>query len=300
MHRGDTNGDLQQHGRRDSYAGPGETPALGAGQGQRPEREQHRACGQGAQSMREVDRHPGGIGEHPALIVDSESVLQHECRAEIHLRPPRPLAGGKVRACHRGVIRARPAAEKQLPTQHCAGEHCERAQVSLARRKAAPWRRYGEPPQQRQGGQAAQQMSGHDQRFQQQRHRERAQRPLQADHHEQQCDGVERLLAVVAPRDGPNEQARDDEDQRACHVAMDHLVPGLADLAARLRIQMPVTPRPIRAAEAGIGETHPGAQHDHGEREQGTHQSQAAEPQHPLLRTHAQPTCESPSNRLRS
>ena len=39
-------------------------------------------------------------------------------------------------------------------------------------------------------------------------------------------------------------------------------------VAYGLRIEVPVAARPVRAPQAGIGEAHPGAQHDHRRREQ--------------------------------
>ena len=42
---------------------------------------------------------------------------------------------------------------------------------------------------------------------------------------------------------------------------MNHFVNGFAEIVVRLRIDMSVAARPVRAAQACIGQAYPGAQH---------------------------------------
>ncbi len=77
-------------------------------------------------------------------------------------------------------------------------------------------------------------------------------------------------------------------------IPMNHLVQRFAELKAGLRItmagvriNMPVTTRPIRAAQTGIGKAHPRTQHDHRRREQRARQCQPPEPEQTPLWVHA-------------
>ena len=82
-----------------------------------PEAEQDRARHQSAQAMRKVNGDARRIRQHAAFVIHLKSVPQDEGVAEIHLRPPGMLAGGKVRAGHGGVIGAGPTAERDLQDQ---------------------------------------------------------------------------------------------------------------------------------------------------------------------------------------
>ena len=68
----------------------------------------------GADSVRDVNGDARGVREHAAGVVDVQSAPQHEGVAKVHLRPPRLLAGGKIRTGHRRIIGAGPAAERDL------------------------------------------------------------------------------------------------------------------------------------------------------------------------------------------
>ena len=53
-----------------------------------------------------------------------------------------------------------------------------------------------------------------------------------------------------------------------------------------LRIQVPIAARPIRAAEPGIGEPHPRAQHDDARGDQRAQSREASKPEQPLFFVH--------------
>ncbi len=109
---------------------------------------------------------------------------------------------------------------------------------------------------------------------------------MQTDHDEQQRDGRQGLVAVPPAPVGPNQQADDDHPQAGREVAMNHLVQRFAELRLDLRVNMPITAGPIRAPEAGIGESNPSSQHDDRRREQRAQQGEPPKPKQASLRVH--------------
>ena len=105
------------------------------------EKHQDRAGKQRADPMRHMNGDARGIREHAAGVVDVQSAPQHEGVAKIHVRPPRLLAGREIRAGHRCIIGAGPAAEGNLQQQR--GEAPTRANLrnrQFARRQLPPLR----------------------------------------------------------------------------------------------------------------------------------------------------------------
>ena len=82
------------------------------------ERAEHQRRRDRAEAMRKVNRYARGMVEHAAFVVDAESAPQHERVCRVHLRPPRVLAGRKIRAGERRVVAARPAAESDLENEN--------------------------------------------------------------------------------------------------------------------------------------------------------------------------------------
>ena len=78
-----------------------------------------------------------GIAEHAALVVEVRPVPQHERVAVIARRPPRALAGREIRAGHRRIIAAGPAAEGDLADDQYDGNARHRAHDVARRRQAA-------------------------------------------------------------------------------------------------------------------------------------------------------------------
>jgi hypothetical protein len=83
---------------------------------------------------------------------------------------------------------------------------------------------------QSQGGKAAQQVGRDDQRLEKQGHRQCAEGSLQADDGEKQCDGNQGLAAVLAEAHRPREQHRNDHDQSAREIPVNHFVQCFAEL----------------------------------------------------------------------
>ncbi len=92
---------------------------------------------------------------------------------------------------------------------------------------------------------------------------------MQAHESEQENDRAQRLAAFFAVPRSPSQQADNNEAKSGRKIAMDHLVNGFTEMMIRLRIDVPVTSRPIRAAETRIGKADPCTQHDHRRGERG-------------------------------
>src|ERR1700674_3645397 len=75
------------------------------------------------------------VVEHAALIVDVETVPQHEGVVVIGVRPPGALAGRKIQAGDRGVVAAGPAAERNLHGER--GETHEHELLGARNRRGA-------------------------------------------------------------------------------------------------------------------------------------------------------------------
>jgi hypothetical protein len=67
---------------------------------------------------------------------------------------------------------------------------------------------------------------------------------------------------------------------------MNHFVNGFGEVLVRLRIDMPVATRPVRAAQACIGQAHPGAQHHDRPGKRSASERKTAKPKQTLLRIH--------------
>ena len=74
--------------------------------------------------------------------------------------------------------------------------------------------------------------------------------------------------------------------ERAREITMDHFVNGFGEVVVCLRIDVPVTSRPVRTAQARIGQTHPGAQHDDRRGERGAGKRKSAKPNQASLAVH--------------
>gem|GEM_PF-4081588 len=221
--------------------------------------------------------------EQAAEVVRTDVVLGRiEAPDEIHLRPPFAVAGGEVGAGHRRVVAADPAAQRNLADhQQHRGEdkQPQPGRNGCGQRRQAPGQPQAQQEQQTQGGEAAQQMRGHHLRPELQRDRPHAERRLRNHHAEQQQRQFHRPSRLVAATQGLHRQPEDHQPQGAGKIAMDHLVPALVHLqrclgeafgGQRLLVlahrygEKTVATRPIRAAEAGMGQPRIGAQqHDH-------------------------------------
>ena len=198
---------------------------------------------------------------------------------------------GKVRAGERRVVRARPAAERNLQHERGSGGDTEQAQAGSRlreSRRSPP----AERDQQRERRETAEQVTDDDDRLQQQRHGPHAEQALEDHERDERDGGAPRLarIAAITPRDHGQRDA--DQAERAREIAMDHLAPRFARLerprvlAAELlgrrrrmrHDEAPIAARPIGAPEAGIRQPYPGAEHDDGQRQHGTDASQADKP----------------------
>ena len=129
-------------------------------------------------------------------------------------------------------------------------------------------------------------MPGHNRWFEQQRYRPFPKHPLQYHHRKRHACQPGGLLKAMTK---PPRQYHDPDDQQTqacCNIAVNHLAPGLAhrhrtviaalfghrlgDLILGLnRCELAVTTGPVRAAQASIGQSHPCADHDECETNQG-------------------------------
>jgi len=101
---------------------------------QPPEEAQDQRGQDGAESMREMNRDAGWIVQYAALVVYAQSSPHHESLAKIHDgRPPPRLARRKIRARQRSVVRARPAAQRNLQHQHERSSEGQRPQGGRGR-----------------------------------------------------------------------------------------------------------------------------------------------------------------------
>ena len=138
VHGRDAERELQQHREQQQAAGPFQRLPRGrAASRGLPTATKLEAGDERAESMREVNRDPRRVGENAALVVDAEAAPQHEGVAVIHVRPPRVLAGRKIRAGHGRIVAAGPAAESDLQHQHGEAREGEWPQTQFAGRSAA-------------------------------------------------------------------------------------------------------------------------------------------------------------------
>lgn len=195
------------------------------------------------------------------------------------------MAGGQVDAGHRRIVAADPAAEGDL------ADHQEQGQPrqSAGRRRVAPRREasgeaQGEEKEQRQGGEAAEQMGGDHLRPELEGHRPHAEGGLRDHHREQQQRQLQRLAVAPAADQRMQRQAKDEQAEGAGEIAVDHLIPALLCLhrgvgevqfgvgqlrLAQRHVDETVAAWPVRTAEAGVGQPGISAEQDHHGGQQG-------------------------------
>jgi hypothetical protein len=198
MHGREAERNLREDGQDQNASDDLQAPVSGADRHRDAEAEQGHPGDHRAQPMSEVDCDPCGIGEHPALVVDTETAPEHERVLEVHGRPERALTGGKIRTGHRRVIGARPAAEEDLQREQGETRRREGAQRRLRPGERPPLRRERQPAQNGQRGETSQKVRRHDQRLQQQGHRLHPEEPLQTHHDEKYCRRRHGLIRIAA------------------------------------------------------------------------------------------------------
>ena len=135
-------------------------------------------------------------------------------------------------------------------------------------------------------------MCHHEQRLQQQSDGPHAEQTLEHDQQHQHERQPRRLRGIAPVRPGAGRDREDQQTEPGREIAVQHLLERLARLerpfgirAVRvLRIlerladrQVTVTAGPVRAAETGVTQAHPGAQHDDAQREQRAGKTQTME-----------------------
>ena len=135
-------------------------------------------------------------------------------------------------------------------------------------------------------------MRDDDQRLEQQRHGPHAEQRLEHDEQHERRGQTLRLRRIVAMPEGEDRDRDDHEHETAGDEAMEHLPERLVldDRAIRKRRvglrriggglaggQVAITARPVRAAETGVIQAHPRAEHDDAERDQRAQQTQLPE-----------------------
>ncbi|MNE50811.1 hypothetical protein D3C80_1454060 [compost metagenome] len=213
------------------------------------------------------------------------------------MRLPAPLAERQLDAGHGRIVRRRPAPQRYLQQQHTAGRIAQPGQALTAAngRVSGGARKLGPiEPEQGQDGKPTQQMGGHHQRMQRQRHRPHAQRRL-PNHQHQQCPREVTQTAASAP--AQYEQHRNHTSQHTGEVAVYHLAARLVRLQRRIRIELgrplhmhglgdgqgAVTTGPIGAGQPGIRQPGIGTEHDDQHRQRDGDRCQ------PLLYFHTPP-----------
>ena len=210
-----------------------------------------------------------------------------QCKAlgKVHHGPPAALAGRKLSTGQHRVVGADPRAREHLHQQHSQSRQRDKAHRSRHRQGGVcaqhlrlPHRLQG---QQRQQHIAAQQMQAHNRGEELHGHRQRAKRTLDADPYQgsRGPPGAQQSVrcgARLAPRlpPGTHRKYQNQQAHTRRQIAVHHFNPGFAvgDWAVRrcclrqgdrsLRTYgggVAVTTRPIRAAQAAIGQAGKGA-----------------------------------------
>ena len=237
-------------------------------------------------AVRIVDRGQRVERQAAAVCRAAELAQQREAFAEVHRRPPLCLGrSGKSRAGEHRVVRADPAAERDLHGTSSAStsRHSRSAAVHATASGTAAVRLAPAAASSASKVMPAEQVRGDDRRVQLHRHRERAERALQAH-----PDAASRWPttatrgSVAAPRRQlASRHARRSARRPRREVAVDHLDPRLAvrhraarqGRSARRRCRRArragwpaVAAGPVGAAEARIGQPREGAEQRPGRR----------------------------------
>ena len=244
--------------------------------------------------MRHVDRGQRGEGQEAAVAVAAERAAQFEGVVEAHRRPPASLAGREVAAREHRVVRADPAAERDLH-QRQRGDRPEAPAQRRRNRQAARLVGLGLDREQHEKAEPADQVQRDDCRVEPHRHRERAERALRHDPGERRERPRRRGVdAAAAPLDD-GERGEDDHENadRRGGVAVRHLDPRLpvrdraggqrrlGPLDVRARAEgtgVAVAARPVGTAEARVAEPGEGAEQDQVEGEEEHEQREGAQP----------------------
>ena len=243
----------------------------------------------------------GGKVDRGAATGVAQRAPELEPLAEIHLRPPGPLAPGEFAARQHRVVGAHPASQRHLE-HHQRGRHpqapvqCGRQRFgtgSASFRLALSHRLHAQQGQQTQ---AAQQVQRDDRREQLHRDRQRTERALRA--HPEQCErGPPGADAQVRPAPAPlhptgNGQGEDQHTNARGQIPVNHLNPGFAvrDWAGghgalglsdvgmcSQRAGLPIAARPVGAAQSGVGEPGERAEQDQVEGQEQRQQGQGAQ-----------------------
>ncbi|MCY1172350.1 hypothetical protein D9M73_124840 [compost metagenome] len=229
--------------------------------------------------------------ELAAEVVRADVLGQVKAVGEVRRWQPLAVAGRKVDAGHGGVIGTDPAPEGDLPDHQ--QQPCRRPVLQTSwhgQRRQYAGQAQGQQKQQAQGREAAQQMPGDHLRPELERYRPHAERGLAEDHRQQKQWQLHRLPRMTAMQPRTTGQHRDQHAQRASEVAVDHLVPALVGLDRSVREMQfgmgqlgfafrhadeTVAARPVRAAEAGVGQAGVGAEQYHDQCQQGGKQREA-------------------------
>ena len=233
--------------------------------------------------MRHVDR--GERRERQvAVAAAAERSTHDEAFGDVHLRPPRSLAGREVGTGEDGVVAADPRAEGDLDDrQHGDGDQ---AGAQPGRQRQRPRRiALGLDRQHREQADATEEVQAHDRRIEAPRDGERAERALDADP-DQRPERPARADSAAGASRRAQREGGEDGDERADgsrRVAMQHLDPGLGrrdgagrhgglgggDVPARAdRAGVAVAARPVGTAETGVAEARERADEDEIESEE--------------------------------
>ena len=191
-------------------------------------------------------------------------LAQHvEGVGEVHRRQRLPHASRKIRAGERGIVRAHPAAQRDLHTPCDKADACRKAyrtRFAVLNELEGMQR---EPGKKRERRHAAEEVGGDDRGLEQHRDRPLAQRRLK----NRQGEDPRREAGRLARAPGEKVNCNDEQTEASREVAVAHLLPclGMRDVVRHVRRDgLAVAQRPIRAAQAGIGEPHVCADHhDH-------------------------------------
>ncbi|ROQ22023.1 hypothetical protein EDC28_111125 [Gallaecimonas pentaromativorans] len=242
-------------------------PPQPGGQQDKQRRRHHRP-----KAVGDMDGHARLVTQHPVLVIVGRRREQVEGRFGMQAAPPIPLAHRQLGAGKGSVVGGGPTPKGDLPHHHQGGDNRQPTQIkrrtgtSRGRAQAQ-----GQPPQERQGGHAAQQMPRYHQRPQVQGDCQHPQGGLEQQQAQQRHHP--RALSLEAP-EGQRRQQADAKGQSTGKIAVHHLVPGFVQLNLGAgkgllgmgqvlvsvgRHQGAITTGPVRAAKASVGQPGVGA-----------------------------------------
>jgi len=233
----------------------------------------------------QVNRGASVAVQLPAEVVRADVLGQVKAVGEVRRWQPLPVARRKVDAGHSGVVGADPATQGDLPDHQQQPRRRPVLQASRHRQCGQyAGQAQGQQKQQAQGRKAAKQMSGDNLRPELECHRPHAERGLSEHYRQQEQRQLHRLSWMPAMDPGPTGQHRYQQPQRAGEVAVDHLVPAFMGFYRRVRkmqfgmgqlrfafrhADKAVAARPVRTAQACVGQAGISTEQHHNQCQQG-------------------------------